>query len=80
MSCREVTELSSDYLEGKLSTPARLRVRIHLLMCNACQRYVAQLRAIVRALGSLGMPEQPSDDVLRVLHDYRESLRRTDMS
>ena len=78
MSCRELTELSSDYLEGRLSTSARLRVRLHLLMCNACRRYVAQLRAVIAALRRLGTPERPSDDTLRALQDYRVSLHGTD--
>ena len=78
MSCRELTELASDYLDGRLSTPARLRVRLHLLMCNACRRYIAQVHAVIGALGRLGPPERPSDDTLRALQNHRASLHGID--
>ena len=49
--CRDVTELVSDYVERALPLRGRLAVRLHLLRCDACRRYIDQMRKTVRLLG-----------------------------
>ncbi len=53
LSCKEVTrKIASDELvEG--GWRERLAVRLHLLWCRHCRRYVAQLRAIGAAARNL---------------------------
>ena len=65
LSCKEVCYIVSESLDGKLPWHKRLKVRIHLSMCKACQRMVRQmelLRAAARRYGSNGQdaknPEQ----------------------
>jgi hypothetical protein len=45
-SCREVHEHVSMGTIDNLGTMARLRFRMHLLMCVHCARYVRQIRAL----------------------------------
>jgi hypothetical protein len=40
LSCREVTERASDYLDRALPLRQRLAVRLHLFMCQHCRRYL----------------------------------------
>ena len=54
LTCRELVELVTDYLEGALRLPERRRFERHLRSCVACPRYVEQLRATIRVLGRLG--------------------------
>ncbi|MEA2093616.1 MAG: zf-HC2 domain-containing protein [Pseudomonadota bacterium] len=57
LSCKEVCYIVSESLDGKLPWHERLKVRIHLLMCKACQRMVQQmelLRAAARRYESTG--------------------------
>jgi predicted anti-sigma-YlaC factor YlaD len=49
--CRDVTELVSDYLDHALPVRSRLAVRFHLFRCEACRRYIDQMRKTVRLLG-----------------------------
>jgi predicted anti-sigma-YlaC factor YlaD len=49
-TCREVSELVTDYLERALPYSARLGVRLHLFQCEMCRRYVDQMRKTVRLL------------------------------
>ncbi len=60
LSCKEVTQLvASDELH-QAGWWRRMSVRIQLLMCHNCLRYVAQLRAIgtaARDLWQLSIPE-----------------------
>jgi anti-sigma factor RsiW len=56
LTCRELVELVTDYLEDRLSVPARASFEEHLASCNGCQAYVEQMRLTLRALGRL--PEE----------------------
>jgi anti-sigma factor RsiW len=52
--CRQAVELVSDYLEGALSRRDRRALERHLAKCDACTAYVEQVRATMRASGSVG--------------------------
>lgn len=67
LSCREVTERSSRYVDAELGTMERLSMRLHLLMCVHCRRFVAQLRCLVAALGQRPAPAAPPETVERLL-------------
>ncbi len=49
-SCREMTELSTDYLEHTLGWRARLAVRWHLTLCRFCRAYYDQVAKTLRLL------------------------------
>ena len=59
LTCRELVELVTDYLQGALSPAARARFKRHLRSCAVCPRYVDQLRASVRVLGRLREDDLP---------------------
>ncbi len=55
--CRDVTELVTDFVEGRMGPWDRLRFQLHLGMCRHCREYVRQIRATVRTTGRL--PQSP---------------------
>jgi len=57
MSCKEITELVTDYVEGRLSLRQRLRFQFHLGTCRHCRAFLRQMRATIRLTGRL--PEAP---------------------
>ena len=61
-SCREVHEHASMETYDDLGVMARLKFRMHLLMCVHCARYVRQLQALGeyarRVLGGKPDPER----------------------
>jgi anti-sigma factor RsiW len=59
MSCREVTELASQYVDRELPIAKRMAIRMHVAMCAHCRRFVRQLRATVELLRTLGEPTRP---------------------
>ena len=66
LSCRELVELVTDYLEGALSEEERLRFEEHIGRCTGCRVYVEQIRQTISVLGHL--PEDGlSPDAERVL-------------
>ncbi len=53
LSCQQVVELVTEYLEGSLSRSDRRRFEKHLRGCPNCSAYFQQMRATIRATGSL---------------------------
>jgi anti-sigma factor RsiW len=68
LSCQEVTELITRYLERRMPPGERLRFLVHISMCPHCRRYLRQMRATVRALGQLSTEPPPQE--------VREAMRQ----
>ena len=64
LKCDAVTELVTDYAEGALPCGTRFGVRLHLMMCAMCRRYldqVAKTRRLLRGR-ALGAPPPGMED------------------
>jgi anti-sigma factor RsiW len=80
MTCRELVELVTDYLDGVLSPDARRRFDEHLAICDGCERYLDQFRVTMGALGELPTdavpvlpnPELPDDMRAKLLITFRD--------
>jgi anti-sigma factor RsiW len=53
MSCKELVEVVTDYLEGSMADTDRLRFEAHLEECPYCVNYVDQMRETITVLGEL---------------------------
>ena len=53
LTCKELVELVSDYIEGALPPHERTRFDMHLRQCPHCTRYVEQMRDTIRITGAL---------------------------
>ncbi len=53
LTCKEVVELVTDYLDGALSRRDRKRFERHLAACDGCTRYLEQMRQTIRLTGIL---------------------------
>lgn len=53
MSCQELVELVTEYLEGTLPPTDRERFEAHLGTCPGCIHYLQQMRQTIHTLGRL---------------------------
>jgi anti-sigma factor RsiW len=53
MTCQQLVELVTDYLDGTLSWRDRRRFEKHIRACQWCGRYVEQMRVTIRVVGRL---------------------------
>jgi anti-sigma factor RsiW len=53
MTCKELVELVTAYLEDVLDTDARARFEAHLAKCRGCRNYLDQFRITVRTFGHI---------------------------
>jgi anti-sigma factor RsiW len=63
MTCRELVELVTDYLEGALSDRDRERFEGHIAVCEHCTAYLDQMRVTIVATGRL--TEESLDPAMR---------------
>ncbi len=61
LSCKEITQLVTEYVEGALSLRDRLRFQLHIGMCRHCRAYLRQMKLTARTLGHLPAPELPPE-------------------
>jgi anti-sigma factor RsiW len=66
LTCQELVELVTDYLEGTLSPEEQARFARHLSLCPGCNTYLDQFRETIALTGALR-----EDDVAP---DAREQL------
>jgi anti-sigma factor RsiW len=75
ISCREVVEIVTDYLDGALSPEDRARMEAHLEACPPCVTYDEQIRTTRRlaAAAEAELDRHPDRDAL--LAAFREFRR-----
>ena len=76
LSCRELVELVSDYLEGALEPQQRARFEGHLSICEGCGTYLEQMRTTIALAGSLteeSLPSPARDRLLVAFKDWKRA-------
>ena len=53
LTCAEIVELITDYLEGGLPAAARERFEEHIAYCVSCLGYLHQMRQTIAVVGRL---------------------------
>ncbi len=59
LTCKELVEIVTDYLEDRLHAADRYRFEQHLAGCDGCTRYVEQMRQTIRLVGTLREEDVP---------------------
>jgi anti-sigma factor RsiW len=61
LTCQQVVELVTAYLERALPAPARARFERHLAECDPCDTYLRQMRQTIRWLRTAVVETIPSE-------------------
>jgi len=75
MNCKELVELVTEYLEGKLPAVETDRFEQHLSTCVGCTNYLAQMRQTVHVVGSVkkdALTTQQWQDLLKIFRDWKK--------
>jgi anti-sigma factor RsiW len=75
LGCQEMVELVTDYLEGTLGWRDRRRVAKHLSGCEACVRYVEQMRETLALLGTVPVDTLGPEARATLLEAFRDLKR-----
>lgn len=76
MTCRQVVELMTDYLEGNLPDRERARFEEHIAGCDGCRAYLAQLRTTREMVGRIAdepMPVSVERELIEAFRNWRRA-------
>jgi hypothetical protein len=81
VTCQQALELMGDLMDDGLDLQRHLRLRLHLVICRHCRRYLASYRITVRAakgaFHSFAVPganeEIPDQQVAAILNELRRT-------
>jgi predicted anti-sigma-YlaC factor YlaD len=74
LSCQEVVELVTGYLEGELDPETATLFEEHLNFCDGCVDYVSQMRSTIAVVGRLepeDVPPQAREELLTAFRHWR---------
>ena len=76
ITCQEVVELVTDYLETALPADETSLFEQHLNFCEGCVWYVEQMRTTVEMVGRIrpdDLPDDTREQLLTAFRDWRRS-------
>lgn len=76
LTCMELVELITRYLENALPPADRVRFESHLLDCEGCTAYLDQMRRTIALVGSLRedhLSGPARADLLTLFRDWKRS-------
>ena len=74
LTCKELVEIVTDYVEGAMPETERRRFDDHLALCPGCRNYVEQMRSTVEAVGAAReerIPAETRDALLAAFRDWK---------
>jgi anti-sigma factor RsiW len=75
ISCQEVVELVTDYVEQALPAEEASVFEQHLNFCDGCVWYVDQVRKTIDVVGELRAEDVPGDTKAKLLTAFRDWRR-----
>ncbi len=72
LTCQQMTQIVTDYLEGALPFGKRMGIAMHLAMCRHCRRYFRQVKKVAgdcEKLQKLEMPGDVADSLDKIFTD-----------
>jgi anti-sigma factor RsiW len=75
LSCQELVELVTDYLEGALTEAELRRFEAHIAGCGGCTRYLEQLRATIRITGTITTDDLSPEAERALLEAFADWVR-----
>jgi len=64
ISCRQVYEKASDFIDQPPGPWMKIKLRLHLIICKHCRRYMRQLGMASHACAELAHPPLPDDEAI----------------
>ena len=77
VTCQEVVELVTDYLEQTMPPDEVARFEHHLSLCEGCVFYVDQIRMTIEAVGRVreeDVPPDVRDGLVAAFRDFKRSV------
>jgi anti-sigma factor RsiW len=71
ISCQEVVEVVTDYLEGRMSPEDVAIFEAHVELCDGCKWYVEQMRITIATVGRIDEADVPDEMRATLMDAFR---------
>jgi anti-sigma factor RsiW len=71
LSCQQMVELVTEYLDGVMEPRRRARFEAHLAGCDGCTNYLEQFRTTVSVIGRLEVDDVPEPVMAELVSAFR---------
>jgi anti-sigma factor RsiW len=74
LTCQEMVELVTDYIEGRMDDSTRVRFEEHVAECDACTLYIQQMRQTIIALGRIpaeSISSEAEEELMAAFRNWR---------
>jgi predicted anti-sigma-YlaC factor YlaD len=78
ITCKELVEVVTDYLEGRMLPNRRLLFEEHVAFCSWCRTYLDQMRETIRITGTLtedNLSPETRDALLEAFRNWNAQSR-----
>jgi hypothetical protein len=75
LSCQQIVDQTSDFIERRLRLRSRLAFLMHIAMCRGCRTYVGQVRLTLLSLRNLPRKAPPEGVRESLVSRFGESSR-----
>jgi anti-sigma factor RsiW len=75
LTCAELVELVTDYLEDALPASERARFETHIGTCVGCHNYFEQMKITIRIVGRLtedNLPAGAKEDLMAAFRTWKQ--------
>ncbi len=79
ITCEQMTNRITEYLEGTVPRGERIGMWLHLLICHHCRRYLRQMKRAIAMMGELAdtpgaaVDETTKQDLLAQFREHQSS-------
>ena len=67
ITCKEATELVTEYFEKSLSPWKRLSFKMHIAMCPNCKTHLDKMEQLIKSMGHIPDDTEVPEEMLRRL-------------
>jgi len=75
LTCEELVELVTEYLEGALTDVKRERFEAHVVACAGCAGYLDQIRTTIALAGRVTVDDLMEETKTKLLAAFRDLKR-----
>jgi predicted anti-sigma-YlaC factor YlaD len=76
LSCQQVVELVTDYLENSLLPEMLIRLEVHVAECPGCENYIEQMQLTIDMLHQIAQASvfpTRKQELLQLFRDWKKS-------
>lgn len=75
LSCKQVATLASQYLDKETNISLTWKIRMHLMMCANCRRFIRHL-TITQAVSKETPITDPTIDTEKIWQELQQQIKR----